>query len=135
MKHRVDSEIEHAAWHNEVKVIEKYLENGGNPNGETRIGTLLHIAAAGGNYEVAKLLIEYDADVNAKCRTGRSPLHDAALFGHLNIVKLLIENGADPLAKINNVRRTEPIYSARFGKRYDVVDFLEQFGAAEPEEQ
>jgi ankyrin repeat protein len=58
--------------------------------------TSLHMAVTGGLEELARLLIEYGADVNA--RTGYhelTPLHQASSGGHLAIIKLLLEKGAD----------------------------------------
>ena len=57
--------------------------------------TPLSWAALHGHAEVARLLIEYDADLNVRNRDGARPLHAAAFLGHAAVVKLLIESGAD----------------------------------------
>ncbi|KAF4598462.1 hypothetical protein EYR38_006864 [Pleurotus pulmonarius] len=75
----------------------------------------LHAAAAGGNEQVVKLLIDYGADVNAprlprrysneKGRdasapivgdTGATPLHFASANGNTEIVRILLQRGAHP---------------------------------------
>ena len=55
---------------------------------------LVH-AAANGNINKVKGLLEKGADANAKTRDGRTALLMAIRIGRLDIVKLLVENGAD----------------------------------------
>lgn len=64
--------------------------------------TPLHVAAAAGAAEVARLLIERGADVHAKDAKDRehttpisTPIHAVALSDDRDITALLIENGAD----------------------------------------
>lgn len=61
----------------------------------TPFGTWLHVAAAHGQLEILKFLIERGADVN-KCGgiAGGGALHIAASEGHLEIVKYLLSCGA-----------------------------------------
>jgi ankyrin repeat protein len=62
-------------------------------------GTPLHWAAWYGHVEIARLLLQNGAEVNAKERNGWTPLHWAAYRGHFDILHLLVENGADLEAK------------------------------------
>jgi len=57
--------------------------------------TVLHIVCRMGDAEIAKLLIEKGADVNAKDQDDKTPLHSASENGHLKVVDLLIKEGAD----------------------------------------
>ena len=59
----------------------------------------MHNAARYGHKEIAELLIDKGADVNAKTESGRNPLHSAAMEGHKEIAELLITKGADVNAK------------------------------------
>ncbi|XP_022743549.1 serine/threonine-protein phosphatase 6 regulatory ankyrin repeat subunit B-like [Durio zibethinus] len=58
--------------------------------------TPLHLAAAKGNIECAKLLVESGMDKNAKSNDGRTALYRAVVNGNRQMVKMLIEMDADP---------------------------------------
>ena len=62
----------------------------------------IHEATEVGNIEVVEQHLAAGADVNAKSKTGRTPLHNAATQGHKEIAELLIEKGADLNAKDND---------------------------------
>jgi hypothetical protein len=57
--------------------------------------TPLHYTALNGLIEIARLLLQNGAEVNAKDSDGETPLHLAAFQGHVDILHLLVENGAD----------------------------------------
>jgi ankyrin repeat protein len=60
--------------------------------------TALHYAVKNENFEVAKLLIEAGADINAHDEAGiaNTPLADVAATCSLEMAKFLINAGADP---------------------------------------
>ena len=57
--------------------------------------TALHVAAKNGHVDVAKVLIQNGADVNAVEKDKWTALHLAARNGHVDVAKVLIQNGAD----------------------------------------
>jgi ankyrin repeat protein len=59
----------------------------------------IHKAAAQGDLERVKFLIDQGISVDARDELDRTPLHQAAWSEHVSIVKLLLEYNADPYAK------------------------------------
>jgi ankyrin repeat protein len=70
-------------------------EDGTGHQGETPLLT----AAFWGRFEIAELLIDRGANVNAKAKEGVVPLHEAARMGHVKLARLLLAHGADVNAK------------------------------------
>lgn len=90
---------------------------------------VLFIAAAGGSTEVARLLIDGGADVNA-VRHLDTPLHIAARFGHAAMMRLLVHHGADPSAR-DALGRT-PLEVARAGGHAAAVAAIDETAATQP---
>jgi ankyrin repeat protein len=63
------------------------------------------------NVDVAKLLIDHGAEVNAKTPTGYTPLHAAVITGDTDLVELLIAHGAEVNAQESDGGHT-PLYNA-----------------------
>lgn len=85
-------------------------------------------AAAKGNVEAVKALLDKGADVNAKSPYGVTPLWLSARRGHTAVVKLLLERGADPNAR-ENVNRSTPLGWAAWKGHVEVVKLLLDRGA------
>ncbi|GJQ80579.1 hypothetical protein Trydic_g19983 [Trypoxylus dichotomus] len=87
-----------AGYHGHEHVVRCLIDNGANIDNFENGFTVLSSLAANpktGCYNVAKLLLEKGADVNAKASNGFTALHFAAIHGHLDMFKLLREKGAD----------------------------------------
>jgi hypothetical protein len=67
--------------------------------------TPLHYAAMNGHVEIARLLLQNGAEVNARSKGGSTSLHFAAFHGHVDILHLLVENGADREVQDNDGER------------------------------
>ncbi|QYR21600.1 ankyrin repeat domain-containing protein [Paenibacillus sp. sptzw28] len=82
------------------------LDQGADVNGRSKDGNLNNMAihaAIAGNYEhIVRVLIQYGADVNAKCegkwRQGFNTLHVAGYFGRESMIKVLLQHHADKTA-------------------------------------
>jgi|GEM_PF-777012 len=108
-------------------VVEFLVGKSVDVNARDRYGrTPLHYAAAAGRAEVAKLLLERGADVNAKeDKYGDTPLHAAAAFGYAEVARLLLEHGADP--SIGDNDSVTPLDVAREEGHEEVARVIEEF--------
>jgi len=88
--------------------------------------TALHVAALNNQMDVAKLLIENKADVNAKANNGSTPLHLAAGKGNTDVVVLLLASNADVNAVDNE--GWSPMHSAVLYGHIDVEALLSKNG-------
>ncbi|WP_020531549.1 ankyrin repeat domain-containing protein [Flexithrix dorotheae] len=92
-----------AAFFGFFDLVKLLLAKGADPNlasnNQFKVAPI-HSACAISSYEIAKLLIENGANVNARQMQGVTPLHSAAHNGEAEIVKLLLENGAKVNAKL-----------------------------------
>lgn len=79
------------------RVVELLIRRGANPNYSKPDGfSPLHAATLRDSYDIAKLLLDNGADVNAVCQNG-TVLHSAVENGISDaLVKLLLDKGVDP---------------------------------------
>lgn len=82
-------------------VVELMIKKGADVDDESYGETpLLKVAGKKVNdVNLAKILIKYDADVNAKDAQGNTPLYHAILNKNSAMIKLLLDNGADMYIK------------------------------------
>jgi len=105
-----------------------YLYYGGPRDSEpTQMCKSLVQAAADGDVEQVKSLIEKGADVNGRGKNRNSPLHCAADQGHRDVAELLIRKGADADSK--NVMGDTPLHVAAFRGNKNVTGLLITEGA------
>ena len=86
-----------AAEQGKLPVIRKFLAGGGKANAADASNlTLLNWAAYGGSLEVATLLVDKHADVNAHAnKAGWTPLMNASARGFPLVAAYLLDHGAD----------------------------------------
>lgn len=93
----------------------------------------LHMAAARGHADKARLLIEAGADVNHRkdIDAWETPLMEAAFMGMPATVRLLLDHGADPSMRdtIQNQTPLEMAQAAMKGPAPDVVNELKNLNA------
>ncbi len=84
-------------------------------------GTLLMTSAVINNIEIAKLLVENGADLEAKNNDGSTALMTAVFFCHPEIVTLLLENGAQVNAKKNSGQTPMDVVAGEWSKELEDV--------------
>ncbi len=84
----------------DLAAVKSLLKDGADPNAALGDGlSALHLAAAEGNLEIAKVLLSAGAKVGSKTRLGGyTPLHLASQGAHATVVRALLDAGADPAA-------------------------------------
>jgi len=86
--------ILNAAEQGNIEAVKKHLANGADVNTHHGGSTALHWAAFKGHKEIAELLIENGADVNAMfIELPATPLDVAEINDYVEIKKLLRKNG------------------------------------------
>ena len=129
-----DISIHVAASDGNIETVKQHLAAGTDVNAKNVGSTPLHWAAKKGHKEIAELLIEKGADLNAKQNLGWTPLHNAASSGHKEIAELLITKGVDVNAKIaaanalGRYKGDTPLDLAIKRKRTEVADLLRKHG-------
>jgi hypothetical protein len=89
--------------------------------------TPLHAASLRGHVDVARVLFDHGADINAQKDGGLVPLHIASMHGCLNVVQFLLEHEAtvDATGEYNNT----PLYDATTRGHLEIVRLLLDHGA------
>lgn len=135
-----------AVCKHDLKSVKECLAQGADANFKGKVGNfkdwtpLLEITYTKNDeyrcYEIAKLLIEHGADVNARDNTEHTALIHAArgvgiddyYLNNCQIMKLLIDNGADVNAK-TNFDSTALHYAVIGGNSIENIKFLIDNGA------
>ena len=121
--------IESETGDDPTQIVAELIRAGANIHANGINGwTPLHMAAARGQFEKARLLIEAGADVNRRKEIDgeETPLMEAAFVGHPATVILLLEHGADPSMR-DTINDRTPLEIARYvakGADPDVIEVL-----------
>lgn len=88
--------------------------------------TPLMTAATFNKPEIAKILIDADADLSVKNNDGGTALHTAAFFGRIEIVQLLIDAKADKTVRNNYGATARETAMADFNQMKPIYEMLNQ---------
>ena len=88
--------------------------------------TPLMTAATFNKPEIAKVLINADADLSVKNNDGGTALHTAAFFGRVEIVQLLIDANADKTVRNNYGATARETVMADFAQMKPIYEMLIQ---------
>ncbi len=93
--------IHEATFMGNVTALKWYIDNKEGLDDKDQYGsTPLTIACTFGKTDLALMLINGGANINALSADGSTPLHTAAFFCRLEVVKALLDAGAD--TQVNN---------------------------------
>ncbi len=107
----------------ETKPVEPIAEATPEPPKAKAPDISIHEVAALGNIEAVKQFLDSGTDVNAKDKTGGTPLDEAVGWGRKDIVELLIAKGADVNSKFDDDGST-PLQLAAWKGHFDTAELL-----------
>ena len=122
-----DAPIADASMRNDAAQVRLLVANGAEVNAAHGDGmTGLHWAAENGNPEIASILLESGADVEAVTRLGAyRPLHLAARRGNASVIQLLLDASADPETESATGGVTPLHFAAASGKAASVQALMD----------
>ena len=98
-----------------------------NAQGFNRGETPLNVSSRLGHVEIARVLLKYGADTEARDVNDYGALEHVALEGHVELAQVLLEHGAD--ANAQDKQRCTPLYCASQEGQLAVVQVLLSHGA------
>ena len=83
-----------------------------------------------GRLDIAKALLQNEAQVNIQTKKSSTALHVASMYGHLDIVKALLQNGAQ--VNIQNNDGETALHWAYLKNNLEIAAVLRESGARYP---
>uniref|UniRef100_A0A3Q2WB33 Ankyrin repeat domain 2 n=1 Tax=Haplochromis burtoni TaxID=8153 RepID=A0A3Q2WB33_HAPBU len=120
------AEFMNAASECKLDIIDRYLEDGGNPNAHDE-RTALHRACLEGHAPVVQMLLGKGADINLKDQLGSRAIHWACRGGNLTVVEVLKSHGAD--LNVRDKLHSTPLHVATRTGHTSIVEYLLSCGA------
>ncbi|XP_026046953.1 ankyrin repeat domain-containing protein 2 [Astatotilapia calliptera] len=122
------AEFMNAASECKLDIIDRYLEDGGNPNAHDELKrTALHRACLEGHAPVVQMLLGKGADINLKDQLGSRAIHWACRGGNLTVVEVLKSHGAD--LNVRDKLHSTPLHVATRTGHTSIVEYLLSCGA------
>jgi ankyrin repeat protein len=108
-------------------ILSTLIELQGLSNLDKNNKPLLNLALESGHKQIAKLLVDNDADLTRTCSEGRTPLHEAVLWGHLDFVRIFLD--ANLHANKKDYKGNTALQLAAKMGHFDIVKILVEKGA------
>jgi uncharacterized protein len=118
-----------ACFFRRTDAVRYLIDKGADPNLSSKNSFTvapIHSAVAGRDVEIAKLLLEHGANVNARQQKGITPILAAAHNGQIEMVKLLVKHGADPTLTSDDGKSVFE-YAAE-SREASVLEFFQSLG-------
>jgi peptidoglycan/LPS O-acetylase OafA/YrhL len=107
------------------ELVRQLLEQGADPEKRQDTMTALTYAAIWGQPQVATVLLETGADVNAKNEDGGTALHGAVFFGRVDVVRVLMNYQVDVMIRNDRGEKATDYVTGPFTKDLGgAVDFI-----------
>ncbi|HWW72572.1 MAG TPA: ankyrin repeat domain-containing protein [Duganella sp.] len=116
-----------AAFRQNKAVVLDMIKRGAQVN--QKGWTALHYAAAAGSVEIATILLEHHAYIDAESPSGMTPLMMAAREGQEQVVELLLKEGADATLKDGGFKLTASEFATKADKPW-IAKTIDAFLAA-----
>jgi hypothetical protein len=119
--------LQEAARTGNLEAIQQHVKAASNLNEKDLVsgGSPLHTAAAFGQLEAVRALIQAGADVNVRNNDGATPIITAAFLCRTEIVRALLDHSADKNAKNNAGATALDSVSGPFDQVKGIYDFLQ----------
>jgi ankyrin repeat protein len=121
-------DIHSAVISGNLEAVKQHIEAGTNINEKDAMSgsTPLISAATFNKPEIAKALIDANADLSLKNNDGGTALHSASFFGRIEIVQLLIDANADKSIRNNFGATPRETVMADFDDMKPIYEMLQQ---------
>ena len=107
------------------ELVGQVLAQGADPGQRRDTATALSIASNFGHPQVATLLLEAGADVNARNEDGGTALHGAVFFGRVDVVRVLMDHQVDVTIRNNRGEKATDFVTRPFTKELGgAVDYI-----------
>ncbi|KAM9477623.1 uncharacterized protein ankrd2 [Clarias gariepinus] len=112
-----------AATNGDLKVVDKFLHDGGDPNTADKFRkSALHRAAFEGHVKIVKRLLDKGANIDFQDRLACTAVHWASRGGSLDALKLLQSSGAD--LNVKDKLLSTPLHVATRTGNSEIVEHL-----------
>jgi ankyrin repeat protein len=111
-----------------LAIVNFLVEKGADTELSDAGSTPLLVACSAGDMDIAKSLIKYGANLEARDNEGYTSFLQAVLEGHAEMVKFLLRAGADK--HVANYVNQTAIQLAQKNEDFRLVDLLKNIGAS-----